>query len=92
MQTPATVEKVFQIKKRDEKKMYSIIAPNFDRIVTQYSTDKTIDELQTYLEKYHGVTYIFDYARPGVRIIKHPFQKFVEALGEPFITTSCNVA
>jgi tRNA A37 threonylcarbamoyladenosine synthetase subunit TsaC/SUA5/YrdC len=38
------------------------------------------------------VTYIFDYTEPGVRIIKHPFQKFVERLWEPFITTSCNIA
>jgi tRNA A37 threonylcarbamoyladenosine synthetase subunit TsaC/SUA5/YrdC len=48
--------------------------------------------LQSYLDTYHGVTYIFDYNRPWVRIIRHPFQTFVEKLGEPFITTSCNVA
>ncbi len=28
----------------------------------------------------------------GVRYINHPFQKFVELLGHPFITTSCNFA
>jgi tRNA A37 threonylcarbamoyladenosine synthetase subunit TsaC/SUA5/YrdC len=38
------------------------------------------------------VTYLFDYTKPGVRIIKHPFQSFVENLNEPFITTSCNLA
>ena len=44
------------------------------------------------LEKYHWVTWILDYNKPGVRIIKHDFQKFVEVLWEWFITTSVNIA
>ena len=50
------------------------------------------DLLQNQLEKYHWVTWIFDYNKPGVRIIKHDFQKFVEKLWEGFITTSVNIA
>ena len=86
------VKKVFEIKHRDEKKMFSIIAPNFDRIEKNYQVPSPSSQLPELLEKYHGVTYIFDYARPGVRIIKHPFQDFVAALNEPFITTSCNIS
>lgn len=86
------IKKVFEIKHRDEKKMFSIIAPDFERITNNYESTITNDELKKYLEKYHGVTYIFDYNRPGVRIIKHPFQQFVEKLWMPFITTSCNIS
>ena len=84
------VKKVFEIKYRDEKKIFSIIAPDFERIKTNYpQTD--IKKIKEYLNIYHGVTYIFDYEKPGVRIIKHPFQEFIKALGKPFITTSCNI-
>jgi len=90
--TPENVEKIFAIKHRDEKKMFSLIAPNFERIEKNYQVPSPSSQLPELLEKYHGVTYIFDYARPGVRIIKHPMQKFVDALWEPFITTSCNIS
>jgi len=89
--TQENVNKLYAIKKCDEKKMFSIIAPSFAWIIKNYTTDKTIEDLQTYLNTYHGVTYIFSYERPGVRIIKHPFQTFVEKLWLPFITTSCNI-
>jgi tRNA A37 threonylcarbamoyladenosine synthetase subunit TsaC/SUA5/YrdC len=56
------------------------------------STPITINSLKKYLENYHGVTYIFSYETPGVRIIKHPFQNFVQTLNDAFITTSCNIA
>lgn len=96
--TPENVKKIFTIKHRDEKKMFSIIAPSFERIKTNYASETSklhevnYDKLPEYLETYHGVTYIFDYEKPGVRIIKHPFQQFVENLWIPFITTSCNIA
>jgi len=95
--TLENVEKIYAIKKRDQRKMFSVIAPSFDRIAKAHASflaEKNIhiDQLVRYLDTYHGATYIFDYNRPGVRIIKHPFQTFVEKLGEPFITTSCNVA
>lgn len=89
--TPEMVNKIFTIKQRDSKKMFSIIAPNFDWINKEYP-DASSEELKMYLQNYHGVTYIFDYNKPGVRIIKHPFQTFVEALNQPFITTSCNIS
>lgn len=83
---------IFAIKKRDAKQIFSIIAPNFDWILANYITNKTKQELEEYLNRYHGVTYIFDYTKPGVRIIKHPIQSFTEKLWLPFITTSCNIA
>jgi len=89
--TPENVEKIFTIKQRDEKKIFSIIAPNFEWIKKKYP-EADIETLKKHLETYHWVTYIFSYEQPGVRIIKHPIQKFVEALGEPFITTSCNIS
>ncbi len=90
--TPENVEKVFSIKPRDIKKMFSIIAPNFQWIEENYEVPNPTSQLTELLHKYHGVTYIFSYEKPGVRIIKHPIQKFVEMLGIPFITTSCNIA
>ncbi len=96
--TPENVEKIFAIKHRDEKKIFSIIAPSFERIKENYANEMSklhevhYDKLPEYLDTYHGVTYIFDYTQPGVRIIKHPIQQFVEKLNKPFITTSCNIA
>lgn len=93
--TPEVIDHIFAIKQRDTKKMFSLIAPSFEWIEKTYQeSEKPIDinELRRYLDNYHGVTYIFDYSKPGVRIIKHPFQTFVEHLGEWFITTSCNIS
>ena len=90
--TPETVEKVFEIKPRDTKKMFSIIAPSFQRIEENYEVPSPKSQLPELLNKYHGVTYIFSYEKPGVRIIKHPIQNFVKELWIPFITTSCNIA
>jgi len=105
------VNNIFAIKQRDTTKMFSIIAPSFDRILKNYvnnsehvtwatanmlhevhNNETIIETLKQYLATYHWVTYIFDYNTPWVRIIKHPFQSFVEALGEPFVTTSCNIS
>ena len=75
--------------------MFSIIAPDFDY---QWIVDGckefwiSVDILKNQLEKYHGVTWIFSHERPWIRIIKHDFQKFVEKLGMPFITTSVNIS
>ena len=60
--------------------MFSIIAPNFERIEKNYQVPSPSSQLPELLETYHGVTYIFSYENPGVRIIKHPFQQFVEKL------------
>jgi tRNA A37 threonylcarbamoyladenosine synthetase subunit TsaC/SUA5/YrdC len=85
------VNRIFAIKQRDTRKMFSVIAPNFDWITKEYP-DTNIEALKIYLQNYHGVTYIFEHSQPGVRIIKHPFQTFIENLGDAFITTSCNIA
>lgn len=90
--TPDNVQKVFAIKQRDDKKMFSIIAPTFEWIQKNYLVPSPKSQLPKLLNRYHGVTYIFDYTKPGVRIIKHPMQTFVEKLWAPFITTSCNRA
>jgi tRNA A37 threonylcarbamoyladenosine synthetase subunit TsaC/SUA5/YrdC len=69
--TPENLEKIYAIKKRGEKKQVSIIAPSFNRIMQNYQLREanlakqiTIELLQSYLDTYHGVTYIFDYNRP----------------------------
>ena len=90
-----SIMKIAEIKHRNWNKMFSIIAPGFDY---QWIVDGcsefwiSVDELQWHLAKYHGVTWIFSHVKPGVRIIKHDFQKFVEKLGMPFITTSVNIS
>lgn len=89
--TSENAEKIFKIKHRDTKKLFSIIAPSFERIQKKYP-QADIKKLKEYLKKYHGITYIFDYTQPGMRIIKHPIQKFVKNLWVPFITTSCNIS
>ena len=89
--TTKNSEKIFAIKHRDEKKIFSIIVPNFEWIKENFP-EADIPLLKQHLATYHWVTYIFDYTKPGVRIIKHPIQGFVEKLWVPFITTSCNIA
>jgi len=60
--TSEMVNKIFAIKKRDEKKMFSIIAPSFDWIDKHCEYPTTageddnpidIDELKKYLDNYH---------------------------------------
>lgn len=90
-----SIKKIADIKHRNRNKMFSIIAPNFNY---QWILDGcnefwiSVDELKWHLEKYHWVTWIFSHEKPGIRIIKHNFQKFVEKLGMPFITTSVNIS
>jgi tRNA A37 threonylcarbamoyladenosine synthetase subunit TsaC/SUA5/YrdC len=88
----SVLSKIYNIKIRDKSKIFSIIAPSFERIEKKYGW-KDINLLKKYLSKYHGVTYIFDYDKPWVRILKNHFiQEFVKALWKPFITTSCNIS
>lgn len=90
-----SIQKISEIKHRNWNKMFSIIAPNFDY---QWIVDGcnefwiSVDEMRWHLEKYHWVTWIFSHEKPWIRIIKHDFQKFVEKLGIPFITTSVNIS
>ena len=91
MYTPENVDKIIKIKQSKDKRQPSIIVPSFEWIQENFpQADKELMKKQ--LEDYHGVTYIFDYNKPWMRIIKHPIQKFVTNLGEWFISTSCNIS
>ena len=75
--------------------MFSVIAPNFYYewiIAWCKKLWVSVDEMKEQLTKYHWVTRIFSHEKPGIRIIKHDFQKFVEKLWMPFITTSVNIS
>lgn len=88
-----SVKKIAEIKHRNWNKMFSIIAPDFDyEWIVNGCNELWIDtnEMKRQLNKYHWVTWIFSHKRPGIRIIKHDFQKFVKELWLPFITTSVN--
>ncbi len=86
------IKKIADIKNRDRNKMFSVIAPNFEWIQKNSECRIQNSELEEQLQKYHWVTWIFSYEKPGVRIIKHDFQKFVKKLGKWFITTSVNIS
>lgn len=90
-----SIKKIADIKHRNRNKMFSIIVPNFDyQWIVEGCKEfwTSLDDLKWQLAKYHGVTWIFSHERPWIRIIKHDFQKFVEKLGMPFITTSVNIS
>ncbi len=88
-------------------KKLSIIAPSFEWIFANFDVSDP-EYLLEMFDKYHGVTYIlrpksegseyslyeteYDDNTIGVRIIKHPLQEFITALGHPFISTSANFA
>jgi tRNA A37 threonylcarbamoyladenosine synthetase subunit TsaC/SUA5/YrdC len=50
--TPENVEKIFVIKQRDIKKMFSIIAPNFGRIAENFP-QADIGKMKEQLNEYH---------------------------------------
>ncbi len=90
-----SIKKIAEIKHRNWNKIFSIIAPNFDyEWITTWCKEfwVSIDDMKKQLAKYHGVTWIFSHEKPGIRIIKHEFQCFVEKLWLPFITTSVNIS
>ena len=90
-----SVKKIAEIKHRNRNKMFSVIAPSFDYewiVVGCKELKVSVDEMKEQLAKYHWVTRIFSHEKPGIRIIKHDFQKFVEKLWMPFITTSVNIS
>ncbi len=91
----ANILKISQIKKRDIKKLISIIVPDFNYIPLVKGCQKyhiSQQTLQDQLSKYHGVTWIFSENEAGMRILKHEFQQFVKALNLPFLTTSVNLS
>jgi len=101
------IARIHHIKQKNRGAKLSIIAPSFDRIFEHFIVSDP-DYLFDMFNAYHGVTYIltpkspqFEYAlydtsyedqTIGVRVIKHPFQEFVTALGKPFISTSANIS
>jgi L-threonylcarbamoyladenylate synthase len=87
--------KISQIKKREIKKLISIIVPDFSYSSLVEGCKKyhiSQATLQEQLTKYHGVTWIFSENEPGMRILKHDFQQFIKALNLPFLTTSVNIS
>lgn len=87
--------KINRIKGRPENQLVSIIAPDEERIREHYSFPAseellTHEKLQSYLDRYHGVTFILSPEKSGVRLIKHPIQDFVQGIGDAFISTSVN--
>ena len=89
--TKAHIDKIIEIKKSPERWQPSIIVPNFERIQKIFP-HANIKMMKKQLKDYHGVTYIFDYNFPWMRIIKHPIQNFVTGLNDWFISTSCNLS
>lgn len=90
-----SIKKIADIKHRNWNKMFSVIAPNFDYEWIVSGCKElwvSVSEMKEQLSKYHGVTRIFSHERPWIRVIKHDFQKFVEKLWMPFITTSVNIS
>jgi len=90
-----SIKKIADIKHRNRNKMFSIIAPdfNYEWIVSGCKELwVSMEDMKEQLAKYHWVTRIFSHEKPWIRIIKHDFQKFVEKLWMPFITTSVNIS
>lgn len=95
-----SVKKIREIKKRDEGKPFSVIAPNI-----KWIKENCIVKHSEFLEKLPGpFTFIFLKKNPkqfsstssgetiGVRIPLHPFSKLIEKVNVPFVTTSVNVS
>ena len=89
--TPENVDKIIEIKQSSDRWQPSIIVPNFEWIQKRFP-EADIKKMKKQLEDYHWVTYIFDYNKPWMRIIKHAIQDFVISLNEWFISTSCNLS
>jgi len=84
------MKKINKIKQRDEWKMCSVIVPSLEWIIKKFpNTNQT--QIENFMKKYSTTTFILDYNFPGIRLINHPFQKFVKKLNVPFITTSINL-
>jgi len=96
------MQKINKIKNRPIDKMCSIISPNIQRIRQNYeenlknlknpidSIEKLSENISYISQKYKKWTIVLDYQKPWVRMIDHPFQKFVEYIWVPFISTSAN--
>lgn len=96
----SAVNRIRSIKSRETQKPFSVIAPSREWIHAHFMV-----RFPEFLEKLPGpYTLIMEKKDPsflkevsptasiGVRIPKHPFTKWVEDAGIPFVTTSVNVS
>ncbi len=95
--TPEVIKKIDDIKQRKAGKFYSIIAPSFSRIWEHFEVWEYFEQEWSNLSKIHGPLTLLIPSKTsweliGVRYLDHPFQSFVKALGQPFITTSANIS
>lgn len=99
------IDKIYDIKWREKTKSLSIVAPNVAWIKKFFVVPDNLEEIiEDYFYDYHGITlllrkkdiesfmWISLNEKVWIRILKHPFQRFVEKLWEPFITTSANIS
>ena len=105
--THKNIEKIADIKQRHMGKKMNIIAPSFEWIFENFNVHNPEFLLECF-NTYHATTFILepkdhsssislyettnDNSTIWVRIIKHPFQELITALGKPFISTSANFA
>jgi len=100
-----TVQKIYNIKKRNLCKPLSIIAPNISWIEQNFQVPADFkDFLTKFLNQYHWITLVLkkqdknflselgDIESLGIRILKNDFQSFVAKLWEAFISTSVNIS
>lgn len=101
----SNIERIYDIKKRDKNKPFSIVAPNIDWIKENFITSNDFEEkFNFFLENNHGITVILSKKnnlflpdiwvnnKVWVRILKNNFQNFVTKLNQAFITTSANIS
>ena len=99
------VEKIYEIKWRDKNKPFSIIAPNMEWIINNFNTSNDfIKKFNEFEDKYKWITVILEKKiewsfewiwiknKVWIRYINHEFQKIVEEINQPFITTSANIS
>lgn len=95
-----SVRKIKSLKKRDQRKPLSVIAPS-----KKWICQHCVVQHSAFLKKLPGpYTFIFkkkkknflretsSTSKIGIRIPRHPFARFVKSAGVPFITTSVNVS
>ncbi len=100
-----TIEKIYEIKKRQQQKPLSIISPSIEWIEENFIINNDFQSrFWYYFEKYEWITVILQKKdknflkqiwkdnKVWIRIIKSPFQNFVSNLWQPFVTTSANIS
>jgi len=95
--TPEVIKKIDTIKQRKSWKYYSIIAPSFRWIESNFDVKEGFQKKRENLVKQHGPLTLLLPLKDSdeliwVRMINHPLQQFVAQLGQAIITTSVNVS